>query len=776
MARYSKAYDIETECWNLKNADQIRGQNRALIAGLFNGNPPFSEKEAQDSGIKTNVNFLEPAKIAHDARRQFSNAFLKPGNFFNVKVDFGPVHKREFINNKITSAINKQLKKSLHYRETLRNVFAQLVLHGIGPATWDSRNKWVPSMQAMSDVLVPSRTLLTMENLNKFAIFRRYTAEQLYRLTHGPRVDKAWKMPVVNRAIKWAKEQSMMNSIGLGTDADSMLTPERIEEDFKENGGSYSSDMVPTINCWDFYFLDDTGDETGWKRRVVLDSAEIGQASSSSKNVIEGRGEFLYDSGERIFADKLNEIIHFQFADGSSEAPFRYHSVRSLGFLLYSVCHLQNRLRCRFNDALFESLLQYFRVSNPDDSEIAVKMALMDKGIIGDGVQFIGQNERWQVPMNLVQMGMALNRQSMEESSVSFTQDYDFARDQRDKTATEVTAEVTSSSALVAAMLQEAYGYQEFQYQEIARRFCMKENQDPDVIRFRKLCLSDDVPSEALDVERWDISAERVIGAGNKQLELGQVNLLMQDYNRYGPDAQRMILRKKTMAATDDPALTDVLVPFSENKVSNARHDAQLAAGTLMLGLPVDLKQDINHIDYVEALIADMAIMVKGIEQSGGTTTREKIIGLNNMANHVAQHIQIISQDENEKQRVRQYGNDLGNLMNNVKAYAQRLAEQEQAQGQGQDPEVQAKQQALIIQAQTKAQIAEQNAQQKLQQKQISFTQKTEQSQEKHQLEMAKQIRQTQVQEAATDIKTSAQIGRETAKAKVKQPKGQSGR
>lgn len=769
MARYSKASDIETECWNLKNADQLRGQNRALIDSLFNGNPPFTEAEAKDAKIKTNVNFLEASKIAHDARRQYSNAHLKPGNFFDVKCDYGPKHKRELISSTITRAINKQMKGSLHYRETLRNVFAQVVIHGIGPVAWDGKQKWIPSMQAISDVLIPSRTLLTMENLNKFAVFRRYTAEQLYRLTHGPKVDKAWKMPVVNKAITWAKKQAD-TVYGISNNSDMYLNPERIEEDFKENGGSYSSDQVPTIDCWDFYFLDETDKELGWKRRIILDQKEIGDGkiTSSTKNIIDGRGEFLYDSGQRNYADKLSQIMHFQFADGSCVAPFRYHSVRSLGFLLYSVCHLQNRLRCKFNDSVFEAMLQFFRVQNPDDQEIMTKMALLDKGIMAEGVSFVTQNDRWNVPLPLVQTLIGMNRQSMEDNSSSFTQDYDFAKDGREKTATEITAKVTASSALVSAMLQESYSYQEFQYIEVARRFCIKDSRDPDVREFRLACLKNDVPEEALNSDRWDIAAERVIGAGNKQMELAQVDLLMRDYNRYSPDAQRIILRRKTLAATDDPALTTQLVPFEENKVSSARHDAQLAAGSLMQGLPVDLKQDMNHIDYVEALIMDMAIIVKGIEESGGMATKQQVIGLQNMAQHIGMHIQIISQDKNEMQRVRQYGDDLGNLMNNVKAYAQRLAEQEQAQGG--DPELQGKIKAQIITAQSKAQIAQQSSAQKLQQKQISFDQKTGQSQAKHELEMANRIRETQVDEAATDIKTSAEIVRGNAKAKNGKP------
>ena len=41
--------------------------------------------------------------------------------------------------------------------------------------------------------MIPSNTLLTMKNLPFFAIFRSYTAYELHRLTHGPKVDPAWQ-------------------------------------------------------------------------------------------------------------------------------------------------------------------------------------------------------------------------------------------------------------------------------------------------------------------------------------------------------------------------------------------------------------------------------------------------------------------------------------------------------------------------------------------------------------------------------------------------------
>lgn len=764
----------------MRAADYPRSSNRARIDNLFNGVAPYTPEEQLQNRINTNVNWLDATRIHQDACRQFENGIMKPGNYFTVKLDSGPIHKRTLWSEIITTEINKRLKASLQYTETLHNVFAQVVLHGVGPVTWPDKQMWCPTMHSMGDVLLPSRTLVSMENLSYFGIFRRYTAAELWRKTHGPRVDKAWNMPVVEKAIQWADKQYGQTISG----SDYVWNPERWAEDIKSNTGLYASDQVPTIDCWDFYFLDDSKKEWGWKRRIVLDcpsptQTADGKTAASNKSIIGGRDEFIYDPGDRNYASKLSEILHFQFADGSVVAPFRYHSVRSLGFLLYSVCHLQNRLRCKLNDATFESLLNYFRVANPDDAERLQKLDLINLGVIPEGLSFVPPQERWQVNQNLVQQTMLLNRQSMAENSTSYTNDFGQNPERRtpEKTATQVTAEVNAATAMTGSMLQRAYGYQEHQDREIARRFCIKNSKDADVRDFRVACLKRGVPEDMLVVERWNIAHERVIGSGNKQLQLGQLGLLMQYIDRYDPDSQRLILRDLTFAAIDDPTKTDQLVPFQRNLTTDSVHDAQLSAATMLLGLQMGLKQSVNHGEYAATLLGAMKNTIDKIAATGGVGTVEDIAGLQNLAgqtidgqmiegNGVTNHIAILAQDEGNKGEVKKLQDVLGRLMNEVKAMSQRLMEQQgQQQGNGELPPQDAVAlKVKLMMAETEAKIKEMLAQQKLSHADSKFQQRLQQSQAKDELSNAQAIRRTQVDEAAVDLRTAAEIQRQAEK------------
>lgn len=753
MSKFDKASAVEQVVWYCKIMDLPRSQNRALIDQLFNGEPPFTDEQARQNRIVTNVSDLSATKIASDARRQYSHAFFSTGNYFNVRVDRGPAWKRQEYGERITTEINRILKRSHAYSECLKSNFAQLVLHGCGPSVWNNRESWCPEMQNMGDIMIPTKTLRSMTNLQHFAVYRRYTAEQLWKLTHGPAVDPGWNVDLAERIIKWlAMQVNQQNSA-----FDLTYSPERIVEDFKESVGLYASDQVATCKAWDFYFWDDEAGKEGWKRRIILDTNDTTNIDGNTKNFMGERDQFLFDSGDRNYGDSWKNIAHFMFADCSAVAPFRYHSVRSLGFLLYAVCHVQNRLRCKFLDATFESLINYFRNVSPGDEGKVAAIDLINFGVIPNGIDFVKAQERWQVNPTLVEAALAMNRQIQSDNSSSFTQDFDYGKQNKELTATEVMAQVHSTSSMVGAMLSEAYDYMEEQYREIARRFCLQGSEDPDVKRFKVNCLKNGVPEELLDSDCWDIAAERVMGGGNAQLEVAEANMLMSQYNRLDPDGQRLAMRKFVFAVTQDSAVSDAMAPVSKPKVNEAVHDAQMAVGTLMEGIVPDMKPGINHIDYVETLLKVLATKIEAINQQGGQTSPQELQGLQTIGQCIQQHIAVIAQDDEESQRVKMYGDMLGKLMNEVKAFGQRLQEQaaQAAQGGngGLDPQTQAKIAGTVILANTKAKIKEAEAEQKLRH-----------SQERQDIANANAIRTAQVQTAATDLKTAADIRREGAR------------
>lgn len=763
---FDRPSDVESLVWQLRMADWKRSKNRERINALFNGFPPFSDEYMQDSPNATNVNTLEACEVAHDARIQYNTALVAPDPRFTVGLDYGPKHKRQTRSDKITKKLARIIKRSPSFYELGRSVHASNILHGIGPSVWEDKYSWAGEPIGVEDVLIPGNTILGFKNLPFYAVFRRYTGMQLRKMTSGPKRDPAWNMPVVDAAIKWLDQET---SKLMGSSWPEVWSPEKMSERVKSDGGLYAGDSVPTLDCYDFRFWNDEDDVSGWNRRIILDAwgsqgfGGVGDGALDNSPVRKndvGKGKFLYNPGNRKYADKLSEMIHFQFADCSAVSPFRYHSVRSLGFLLFGVCHLQNRLRCKFNDSVFEAMMQYFRVGNPEDAERVMKINLIDKGVIANDVEFVKAQDRWQQPTGLAESAMTMNWQTIARNSASFAQTMDSGEQgqtQRSReTATLTMQRAQSTSTMITSMLTQAYTYEEFRYQEICRRFCLEDSSDPDVRRFRVECLKDDVPEEALNVDRWDISANRVMGGGNKMMQVAMADKIMAIRQNLDPDSQRKVDRIYLVANTDNYDVADDLVP-EQKQVSQSALSAQNASGTLLQGLPVGVETGINHIDYVEAMLSSMELVVKKIMAQGGVPTQDMLFGLENMAQHVDAHIQIIAQNKEEAQRVKQYGDVLGKLQNEMKGFEQRLQEQAQQQqsqnGNGQpDPEALAKIQATMLTAKAKAQNARESHAEKTAQRKITFEQKTQQDQQKSALDL-----QTQAAKAKIDLIKAAQ-------------------
>lgn len=749
--KFKSASAVESLVWEMKLADYPRALNRQKIDEVFNGFPPYTDSEVTADNINVNVNFLEGAQIAHDARSQMRNALMTPSPAFTVEFDSGPRWKRDAWANYITKSINRIMRESSRYRIARKGVFSLDVLHGIGPTVYRNRERWEPKCKSVADVLIPSGTELDLDNLPFFAVYENYTAQQLKDLISGPNIDPGWQIENVKKAIRWVDQEAQKL---MSASWPEVWSPEKMSERIKEDSGLYSSDRVPTVDCWRFFYFNDSGKTKGWSQKVVLDAwGEPGVGGAGGITIPRKPGKngqndpaFLYDSGNRKFASNLNELIHFQFADVSSVAPFRYHSVRSLGFLLYAVCQLQNRLRCKFNEALFENLMQFFRVTNPADAERAMRINLTDKTPLPDGIQFVKADERWKIDKALVEMGFELNRQSMQDNSSAFTQDYDLG-EKPQETATRTMAKVNAGTSLVASMLNDAYEQQAYQYREICRRFCIANSGDNDVRRFRNEVLSRGVPDEMLNAERWIIQPVRVIGAGNRTIQIATADKLMMIYTKLDPSAQQYVKRFYISANTEDYDLANQLVP-EQPKVTDSIHDAQLSLGTLMQGIPVLVKDGTNHEEEIVALFGGMVQVLRRIEGTGSNPPIDQILGLQTVASHVEQLIAFVAQDSAQphhrgmpedksvKQKVKLWSDDLAKIMNQLKGYAQRWQESQKQQQQGQlDPNM-AKIQAEIIRAQMKANLAKQSHAERTAQRQITFEQQFKQEQQRNELEL----------------------------------------
>ena len=240
--KFDSCSKLEEVVWNSRIADLPRGENRAILNRCFNGEPPFDPATAEEDGIQVNRNFLHGTQKLTEARSQWNTAFLSPGRYFNVSLDSGEPAKRKQWADTITLHINRQLKRSPKMSSQIRATGATTLLHGIGPVLW--RDKWnpIPGPIPISSLLIASETDTDFENLEWHAVFREWTPSQLYKMTHGLKIDPGWNLKLVMNQIKQVVEDTYKQPNATAY----QYMPERVEELVKQDLGFWGSDAVAT--------------------------------------------------------------------------------------------------------------------------------------------------------------------------------------------------------------------------------------------------------------------------------------------------------------------------------------------------------------------------------------------------------------------------------------------------------------------------------------------------------------------------------------------------
>lgn len=715
VAEFASPEKVAEICEEMQRVESLRAKDRALIDNLANGGRPYTPEEVERYSIQINVNWGGLNKKTQDANRQINNATLHVGRFASFKSKGGHPEKRDEYSRKFTENMHAPLKRGgsgkRHYF-LLRNRNAMLTLHGLGPILWMNDYGWLGRNVALEDLLIPTDTLIDFSNLLYFAVNLYLTAGELVDMTHGEKTKKGWKLTAVRKIL----DHLQIYPPDRGSD-NWENQPERLVELFKQNRCATDTDRVARVKMRLFLFQDPESKK--WFRRIIL-REDIGGVLA--------KDQFIFKSDEP-FADNINHILHVQFGDNVLNAPLKYPSVRGIGTMLYSPEECSNRMLCQYVQHVFESLLQWFRISDPIDHARVKAIVLRQYGILEDGMSVVPQNERHQIDPQLVESALSKFRQIAAENSSSYVQDINDGT-KKEMTAFEARARLSNVNEMVSGTLQGMYLQEGFYYEEVMRRFLQSNPSDEDVKEFQAACKRDGIPDELMKPDNWTVEVEKVLGGGDRMLAQEEASALLTQSPRFDPSKQRIILRKWVLAMTGDSAMADVLVPDMPPKATDGTVAAEDVFATLMRGVPVSLREGIDHVGYVEAMLGMLTASIERVKQADNMGTIQDVVGFETVSGDIQQHLDLMSADESNNERVKQYADHLGKLMNDVKGFAQRLAEaantaQEQT---GIDPQAQAKADSMMMLARVKAEIDQMKADKKAQQgeqkdrqKQISF-------------------------------------------------------
>lgn len=690
-----------------EDAEATRSENRAKVNRAANGFPPLPEEEAKKLGIKINVNWGELLVLLTHATGQLLNAFLGNQYFFTVKIPIAPEEHKSEWEAFITAEINRPLRESLTFFELHRSRWASVVSHGVGISVWPNPKRWEPEFRPQCDVRIPTDTTLDFKNLEAYAERHNWGVMELLDEVFNDKPGNKWNKKAVARILKNVKdlnETQAPNNYNWETDY------EKLAEVLKQDGSLGSSTALPTIPLWHFFFKDNTGDRKGLFMRVVPELTANPGATDA---------EFLWTSDEPV-APTWKQLIHCQYGDLNSTAPFKYNAIRGLGFLLLEPTFYDNLTICRMLQHMFDNFNVWLRtVDNPDKARKAVQ-EFGDYKVVSQGTSVVPNNERHQVDPQFVEMGLAKMKQLQQEASSSYTQQTDTGT-KKEQTAFETRVKMEQVNAMMGSILRIAFKYESYFHREICRRFCLENTDDDDILTFQKSCEDFKIPRQFLNVKYWEVEPVTPLGQGNPTIAQAAAQQLMQNRGAYSPQAQAKILHDFTLVTTGDPRKAQDLAPISGRVLqSDAKREAIGLFGTLMTGVSVPLMES-NLLDQIDALMPLLAGKIVQIEKRDNMADHAEASGLQNVGTYIGQAIEQLAQDPMQKEKVKLYKDSLGKLMNQVKGVAQRGTEAAQSKGNGDDAELQGKLRNDAVLTQAKANALKAKTGQKMHLDEIKF-------------------------------------------------------
>jgi hypothetical protein len=694
----------------MEDIERYRAEDRAKINNLFNGKRPYTKEEEEKNQIPVNVNWGMGKKVMRDANNQINSALLHPGILFNCALEKGQIDKRTEWSAKFTDNIHIPIQRGKSGKKhswLMKNRNASVCMHGIGAMMWINQQKWMPRFVGLEDLLIPTETYCDFSNMRYFAVNMYLTTGELIDMTFGDYAKPGWNKEMVDGILK-----SMKNLTSEGVPPTWRDQPEAMANIWKENRGWYYSDATPKVRCrWFFY--QEIDNPKKWYRVLILREA-YGDVKPSTG--------FLFDGSDEPFADDIDEILQVQYGDNNFVAPLKYHVVRGLGVDLYAPIEELNRLFCEFIWAVHIDFRILFKIKDPADRDRLKQIVLSQFGTIPEGMEMLKRDERYQVSPDLFNEAVGVMRDTMQESSSSFVKDTNDGTE-KEMTAKEATIRLNQANTMVSSMLQSLYLQEGFYYEQVVKRFCYEKSTDPQVKTFQEKCILDGIPKEFVtDPKVWRVTPERVLGGGDKTQGQQEAAWLWANRVQFDPSVQPKIMRVVvgTLLNNFDKAME--FVPLAKVDSTDGTQAAENVFGTLMTGNQCGLRKGIDQEGYITTLLKMMTQVVTRILSTDGTGTMDEITGLATVSQNVSQHIMILAQDKQRKSLVKQYGDALGQILNQVKAIGQRLMEKHQSQMQAQsDPAGAAKVQTAQAMAQVKMQIAQANAALKMKQKQLDF-------------------------------------------------------
>lgn len=655
--------------------DQGRSAMRAVVKGLFDGNPPLSQSRLNEKGMGwcANLNWLGLEGRIDGARVPYYSLFAGVPTYITACAydeQESPDRARweQVYAQKWTDVHNKWRQFKWHIQEQQ----FWMLYEGWGPAIREDDSDWRFRSVPTRSVLVPQGAPSCIDKrLPWIAVRIPYRAHELFDKIRNEKAakDAGWDVQAVQDAIKY-------NTKGSGGYPYREQQWEVWQQKYKnkELEASYTDcDLIYTNHLY--------VQEYSGKVSHFIFVEESGFTSKATAD------RFLFSRKHRY--DSYDQVIHVAWQNTGDGT---WHSVRGMGVKAYKHEDTMNRMQCRIVDNVF--LSSGLTIQAGDQRSTERRQLVVNQGVtwIPAGTNVV---DRPSIAGQLEQaLGVYRHMDNQLSQKLGNFQQRSLGRDDgrgEQPTATQVQFAAAKESSLSNGQQDNYYLDLDTLYIESNRR--LLKSSDPDAVWFRDQCQRAGIPEKVM--MSMQVKANRVSGYGSPGMRDMAIQKMTPFVGMLNPEGKNNFLNEviSTAAGPDKIRLWNPPIPQPDiDDWMIQQENATISDGVMpvILSGQSHVRHLEGHLAYGEEKLAPVAQMMEA-GQDDPAALQEAVQFMAVFGPHCDEHLAALKADPSEKGNYQLFETKLKNLAGfNGKLYqalrrAQNMAKQaalEQQQAQ----------------------------------------------------------------------------------------------
>lgn len=704
--------------------DQKRSKIRAKVAGLVDGNPPYSPQKLRDAGRADAANFNAGTARSYmeSASGAIYDLFSEAPGFIDIKTSHGNEEQRIEWSRIMSLEVDVLFATESSFDQTMQLSQLETTLYGQGPLFFENEHNVFPISLEAADLLVPDRTRSQLDRWEAAAILWNYYPPELYEFIQNAEAAKkvGWRVSFSRKVIETAMNEK--------TEDNRNRNWEWYQNELKSNSFNYVSNQTKVCKIAHVLWKEFDGKIT---------HAIVQREDTTSVGV-----EYLFIRVGRY--EKFENVIHPMYIDRGRGGY--HHHVNGIGVKLFSMMEYENRLLGNLMDKAFAPKI-FFKMANAESKEKFQVVRYGDWGVVPAGTDFI------QNPIQgFLTDGLAMFRTSsdlMRSNLSQYRQPVAQEKPGNPETAFKEKMDAAQQGALSNTMFSRYYRQLDGLYAEQVRRIFNPNSTNDRAKEVQKRCKDKGVTEECFGrIE--SVKAVRVVGQGSpfmRQQVLSTLAPIVQS-NEEGMSNWRddMIAASAGHSAVNryNPKRTQTKM------ASDQQFQATEAVAMAKIGIAAPITANQNALIFAATFLKAATDALNSIQQ--GADPHEVLGFIQICGQAVAAHLKRMEKDPLRKQAaeaIEQQLKRLGAATDKLKKMVQQMDQQRKAQ--------QGKTQAAMSDMQIRQAKERANMILKKQKQDATLAMASQ----KHRLQLAQG---TQGMELA-DAKTAAEIHRNRLKA-----------